>query len=277
MARHHEEEGPNDLSESSAPFAVVTGASSGIGLELARELARRGFDLLVTAENEEIHGAAEELRWIGPRISAFQTDLATFEGVEALWARIQQENRPLDAIAINAGVGVGGPFLENSFEEELNLINLNVVSVVHLTKYVLRDMVNRDEGRVLITSSIAAESPIPFQAVYAASKAFVLSFAEAIRNEVKDTNVVITALQPGATDTNFFRRAHMEDTKVATSAKSDPADVARDGIEALMKGKDHVVSAMRSEKIKVTLGRVIPDRVKAEDQRRTNEPGSASS
>lgn len=261
--------------DSGSPFAVVTGASSGIGLELAREFARRGFDLLVTAENEEIVNAADELRTIGPRVTAFRTDLATFGGVEALWARIQEEGRPIDAIAVNAGVTVGGPFIENSLEDELNLINLNVASVVHLTKYVLRDMVARDEGRILITASIAAESPLPFQAVYAASKAFDLSFAEAIRSEVKDTNVVVTALMPGVTDTNIFRRAHAEDTKVAAGPKSDPAVVAREGIEALMKGKDHVMAAKRREKIKVTLGRVIPDRLKAADQRKDNEPGSS--
>lgn len=263
-------------SHAGAPFAVVTGASSGIGFEIAKEFARRGFDLLITAESDRIERAASELRSIGPRISTFRTDLATFDGVEALWQRIQEEAHPLDAIAINAGVGVGGPFLENSFQDELNLINLNIVSVVHLAKYVLRDMVARDEGRILITSSIAAESPIPFQAVYAASKAFVLSFAQAIRNEVKDTNVTVTVLQPGATDTDFFRRAEMEDTKVAVDKKSDPADVAREGVDALVKGKDHVVSATRKEKLKITLGQVIPDSVKADDQRKSNEPGSAN-
>lgn len=275
MDRRERTEERSQERESSSPFAVVTGASSGIGLELAREFARRGFDLLVTAENEEIVNAADELRTIGPRVTAFRTDLATFGGVEALWARIQEEGRPIDAIAINAGVTVGGPFIENSLEDELNLINLNVVAVVHLTKYVLRDMVARDEGRILITASIAAESPLPFQAVYAASKAFELSFAEAIRSEVKDTNVVVTALMPGVTDTNIFRRANAEDTKMAAGPKSDPADVAREGIDALMKGKDHVVAAKGREKVKVMLGRVIPDRLKAADQRKDNEPGSA--
>lgn len=262
--------------DNAAPFAVITGASSGIGLALAKEFAEHGFDLLVTAESDRIDAAAETLRDIGPRITTYRADLATRDGVEALWGQIQGMGRPLEAIAINAGVGVGGPFVENSLDDELRLIALNVNAVVHLAKLALRDMVARNEGRMLITASIAAEAPAPFQAVYGASKAFVLSFAEAIRNEVKDTNVVITALQPGATDTDFFRRADMEDTKVGAGAKSEPADVAREAFAALMKGKDHIISAKRSEKLKVSLGHVVPDRVKAEDQRKSNEPGSAN-
>jgi short-subunit dehydrogenase len=182
----------------------------------------------------------------------------------------------VDAIAINAGVGVGGPFVENDLDAELNLIALNVDSVVHLAKHVVRDMVARDEGRILFTSSIAAEGPAPFEAVYAASKAFVQSFAQALRNELEDTNVVVTALQPGATETNFFHRAGMDDTKVGAGSKSDPADVARQGFEALMAGKDHVVAAMAKEEAMVALGKVTPETIKAEQHRKLSEPGSAN-
>jgi len=177
--------------------------------------------------------------------------------------------------SINAGVGVGGPFIENDLDAELNLIDLNVVSVVHLAKRVTRDMVARNEGRILFTSSIAAEGPAPFEAVYGASKAFVQSFAEALRNELKDTNIVVTALQPGATETNFFHRAGMEDTKVGAGRKSDPADVAREGFEALMAGKDHVVSAMAKEEAMVAMGKVVPEKVAAAQHRKLSEPGSA--
>ena len=263
-------------SESTSPFAVVTGASSGIGLELARVFAQNGFDLLITSETDRIDSAASDLAATGARVSSVRADLATLEGVETLYTRIQAEGRPVDAIAINAGVGVGGPFLENSFEDELNLIKLNVISVVQLSKLVLRDMAARNEGRVLFTASIAAEMPGPFEAIYAASKAFVLSFAEAIRNELKDTNIVITALQPGATETNFFHRAGMDDTKVGAGKKSDPADVAREGFEALMKGKDHVISAMAKEKAQIAVGQVLPDKVMAEQHRKMSEPGSAN-
>ena len=259
-----------------SPFAVVTGASSGIGFELAKQFANAGYDLLVTAQSERINGAAVELRALGVRVTAVRADLATYEGVETLYARIKEERRPVDAIAINAGVGMGGPFLENALDDELNLIQLNVVSVVHLAKRVLRDMVARDEGRVLFTASIAAEFPGPFEAVYAASKAFVLSFAEALRSELKDTRVTITALQPGATDTNFFQRAGMGDTKVGAGKKSSAADVARDGFQAMMKGKDHVVAARTSEKIQVAMGQFIPETFKADQHRKLAEPGSAN-
>ena len=266
---------PN-IDGSQHPFAVVTGASSGIGFELARQFAEHGYDLLVVAESEGINPAADSLRSMGAQVEAVQADLATYDGVEQLAARIARGGRPVDAIAINAGVGVGGPFLETDLEAERNLIALNVTSVVHLAKRVLPDMVARDEGRVLFTASIAAEMPGPFEAVYAASKAFVLSFAEAIRNELKDTNLTITALQPGATETNFFHRAGMDDTKVGQGRKSDPATVAREGFEALMKGKDHVVAAMAKEKLQVAVGQVIPETVKAEQHRKLSEPGSAS-
>ena len=256
------------------PLAVVTGASSGIGLELARQFAQHGYDLLVCAEDDGIHGAAVELRASGARVEALQADLATPDGTDELYDRIQQLGGVIDAIAINAGVGVGGPFVETDLDEEINLINLNVVSVVHLTKHVLKDMVERGEGRILFTSSIAAEMPAPFLAVYGASKAFVQSFAEALRNEVKDTNIVITALQPGPTDTNFFERAHMEDTKVATGKKTDPAEVARVAFEALMKGKDHVVVGAKN-KVQSTLAQVLPETVTAEMHRKETEPGSA--
>ncbi|HEV7990337.1 MAG TPA: SDR family NAD(P)-dependent oxidoreductase, partial [Gemmatimonadaceae bacterium] len=191
--------------EIQTPFAVVTGASSGIGLELAKQFAEHGFDLLVTAEDEGIEQAAESLRTMGAVADAVRADLATHEGVESLYERIVASGRPIDAIAINAGVGVGGPFVENDLDAELNLIALNVASVVHLTKRVLEDMVARNEGRILFTSSIAAEGPAPYEAVYGASKAFVQSFSEALRDELRNTNITVTALQPGATETNFFR------------------------------------------------------------------------
>jgi short-subunit dehydrogenase len=262
--------------QTEVPFAVITGASSGIGYELARQFAEHGFDLLITSETERIEGAAQQLRALGAQVEAVGADLATYEGVETLYGKIQALQRPIDAIAINAGVGVGGPFVENDLAAELNLIALNVTSVVHLAKRVVPDMVARDEGRILFTASIAAEGPAPFEAVYGASKAFVLSFAEALRNELKDTNLVVTALQPGATDTNFFHRAGMEDTKVGAGKKSDPADVAREGFEALMAGKDHVVSAMLKEKAMVAASGVTPETMKAEQHRKLSEPGSAN-
>jgi uncharacterized protein len=265
----------NYASASDHPFAVVTGASSGIGLELAKQFASHGYDLLICAENSDIVAAADTLRGLGAQVTTVQSDLATYDGVEQVYQRIRSLGRPVDAIALNAGVGVGGRFVDTDLRKEIDLIDLNVVSVVHLAKRVLKDMVERNEGRMLFTASIAAESPGPYEAVYAASKAFVLSFSEALRNELKDTNITVTALQPGATDTNFFNRAGMQDTKVATGRKSDPADVAQQGFQALMAGKDHTVAAMPREKMQVAMGQVMPDTFNAEQHGKIAEPGSA--
>jgi short-subunit dehydrogenase len=263
--------------ETLKPLAVVTGASSGIGRELAKQFAEHGFDLVVAAEDSAINDAAREIEAFGVSAMPVQGDLATPDGVEALYAAIVGTGREVDAIALNAGVGAGGPFIENELRDEINLINLNIVGTVHLAKLVLRDMVARGEGRVLFTSSIAALMPGSFQAVYNASKAFVQSFAEALRNELKDTNVLVTALQPGATETDFFRRAGMEDTKVGASKKDDPADVAKQGFEALMEGKDHVIAGSLKTKAQAAVSKVLPETVNAEQHRKMAEPGSADS
>jgi uncharacterized protein len=261
---------------STRQLAVVTGASSGIGLELARQFAEHDFDLLIVAEQAGIQEAAASLRSHGGTVEPVQADLATREGVDHLYQQMKALGRPVDAIAINAGVGVGGPFIDTDLEAELRLINLNVVSVVQLSKFVLRDMISRGEGRVLYTSSIAADMPAPFEAVYGASKAFELSFAEAVRNELKDTGVTITVLQPGATETNFFRRAGMEDTKVGAGKKDDPAEVAKQGFEALMAGKDHIVAGSLKNKLQDAAAQVMPEPAKAAAHRKLSEPGSAN-
>lgn len=264
------------MSTTTRPFAVVTGASSGIGRELAKEFARNGFDLLITATGPELAEAARELAGLGARAEMATADLATYEGAETLYGAIEATGRPVDAIAINAGVGVGGDFTrETDLRDELNLIQLNVASTVHLAKRVLPEMVARGHGCILFTSSIAALMPGTFEAVYNASKAFVQSFAEALRNEVKDTGVTITALQPGPTETNFFHRAGMDDTKVGASEKDDPADVARQGFEALMAGKDHIIAGSLKTKAMGTMAKVMPDTVNAQLHRGMAEPGSA--
>jgi uncharacterized protein len=257
-------------------LAVVTGASSGIGLELAKQFATHDFDLIVAAEDAELVAAAAELEELGAHVDAVQVDLADAAGVAALYDRILATGRPVDALALNAGIGAGGAFAtDTALEDELRLIDLNVRSTVHLAKYVVRDMVARGEGRILFTSSIAATMPGTFQAVYNASKSFVQSFALALRAELKDTGVSVTTLMPGPTDTEFFERADMLDTKVGAGDKDDPADVARDGFEALMAGDERVVSASLTTKLQGRAGRFVPDRAKAEMHRRMAEPGSA--
>jgi short-subunit dehydrogenase len=254
-------------------FAVVTGASSGIGLELAKQFAQHGFDLLIVADSPKIHEAAHLLKGYNVAVSDAQIDLAKTAGVDQLYGMIRSEGRPLDAIALNAGVGAGGDFVrETAIEADFNVIDLNVKSTVYLAKLVLKDMVQRGRGRVLFTSSIAATMPGAFNAVYNASKAFVQSFAQAIRSELKDTGVTITALMPGATETNFFHRAGMDDTKLGMAEKDDPADVAKTGFEALMGGDDHVVAGSFKNKVDATMAHVLPDTVLADMHRKKAKP-----
>lgn len=257
-------------------FAVVTGASSGIGYELAKVFAKNGYDLLIAAENERLEDASKDLSGLA-EVKTVQVDLADYEGVQKLWSAVEATGRKVDAIAINAGVGVGGRFAETDLEEELNLVQLNVTSVVHLAKLAVRHMVSNGSGKILITSSIAAEMPAPLEAVYGASKAFDLSFAKALNYELKDSGITVTALQPGPTDTDFFRRAHMEDTKVGSEGKhtNDPAEVAEQGYDALMNGKDHVFASSFKTKAQGGLSKFMPESVKAAMHEKQAEPKSA--
>jgi short-subunit dehydrogenase len=262
-------------SSSTRPLALVTGASSGIGLELARQFAEGGFDLIVAAEDDAINGVAPQLAG-SAHVEAVQVDLATAAGVEELYGRVTAAGRPLAAAALNAGIGAGGAFAtDTDLADELRIVDLNVRSTVHLAKYVVRDMVARDEGRILLTSSIASTMPGAFQAVYNASKSFVQSFALALRNELKDTGVTVTSLMPGPTETEFFERADMLDTEVGSADKDDPADVARQGFEALMAGEERVVSASASTKVQAAGSRFLPDSAKAAMHRKMAEPGTA--
>jgi short-subunit dehydrogenase len=267
------------MTEQTRPLALVTGASSGIGRELAGEFARGGFDLVIAAEDTRIADAAQDLeREGGGGVTAVRVDLATYDGVEELHDALKTLGRPLDALAVNAGVGVSGEFAENDLAAELKLVNLNVTSAVHLTRALLPGMIERGAGRVLFTSSIAATSPGPYHATYAASKAFLLSFAEAIRYELRDSGVTVTALMPGPTETDFFARAGMENTKLgALENKDDPADVARQGFEALIAGKDHVVAGSLKNKAQTAAAKVLPETTRAKAQARMTEPGSADS
>ncbi|WP_040792261.1 SDR family NAD(P)-dependent oxidoreductase [Nocardia paucivorans] len=245
------------------PLALVTGASRGIGRELAEAFVERGFDVVMAAEDAAIEEAADSVRRPGVEVRAVQVDLRTPEGVEQLYSAATEDERPLDAVALNAGVGRGGAFTETDLDDELDIIALNVRSTVHLTKLVLGDMVRRDAGGLLFTSSVAAMMPGARQAVYHASKSFVQSFAEALRAEVRETGVNITALMPGPTDTDFFRRAGVLHTPVGRGPKEDPARVARQGVDALLKDKQKVVGGSLGTRAMSTVAHVLPDSVKA--------------
>lgn len=243
------------------PVAVITGASSGIGLEFAKLCASEGYDLVLIAEDAGIHTAAEALGGAAAGVQAVQADLSTYAGNED--AATALAARPVAILALNAGVGNGGPFLETSLERDLALVQLNISSVVHLAKRALPAMAAAGAGRVLITASIAGTMPGPYYATYAASKAFAISFAEALRFELKGSGVTVTALLPGPTDTAFFDRASMQDTPVYAGPKDDPAAVARDAFKALMSDDDKVVAGSVKNALQAAAAKVLPDPVKA--------------
>ena len=260
---------------STRPFAIVTGASSGIGYELAKQFAQNGFDLLIVSGGERIHSAARQLETSGTKVEAVEADLATHDGVHKFLSAMESSGRALDAAALNAGVGVSGRFVETDLGEELKMVALNVTSTVHLAKYIVRDMVARGSGRILFTSSIAGTMPTPYEAVYGATKAFVRSFSQSLRDELKDTGVSVTALMPGATETEFFERAGAQDTKLGAGEKDDPAEVAKEGFEALMAGKDHVIAGSFKNKLEAAAGYALPDPLVAKAHAAQSAPGSA--
>jgi short-subunit dehydrogenase len=268
----------------SRPFAVITGASSGIGRELARQFMAHGFDILVTDEDggldatagdlaEGLTGTAGDQAGAGSgTIQEVVADLATPEGAERVVAAIATIGRPVDALALNAGFGNGGAFTDIPLADEQRLIAVNIAAPVHLAKRIVPDMVRRGAGRVLFTSSVASQLPGPYYATYAASKAFIQSFAHALRYELAGTGVTVTALLPGPTDTGFFGRAGMAGTPVGSSAKDDPATVARDGFEALMAGKSQVVAGSLKNKIQTAGARLMPEQARAAIHARMTKP-----
>jgi uncharacterized protein len=253
------------------PLAIITGASTGIGYELARCCAEQGFDLVVAADEPRIHEAAQALAALGVKAQAVEADLATLEGVDKLYAAAQ--GRPVEALLANAGHGLGHAFLDQDFDEARHVIDTNITGTIYLIQKVGRDMRARGQGRILITGSIAGFMPGSFTAVYNGTKAFIDSFSFALRNELKDTGVTVTCLMPGATETEFFERADMMDTKVGTQEKDDPADVARVGFEAMMKGEGDVVSGLKN-KVQSAIANVTPAGILAEQHRKMAEPGS---
>lgn len=259
------------------PLAVVTGASTGIGLELARQFARHGFDLVIAADEPALEDAREQLARSGAQVEAVRVDLGTPAGVEQVHARIQTAGRPPDAIALNVGIGENGPFATGSvLERHLRVVDVNVRGTVHLAGLLLPALVARGAGRILFTSSIAASLPGSQQATYNASKAFVQSFGQAVRDELRGTGVTVTLLMPGPVDTPFFARNAMLGTRIASGRKDDPADVARDGFEALMAGRERVVSHSPIAKLELLGSRLLPDAVKAQLNRVMARPGSGA-
>lgn len=253
-------------------FAIITGASSGIGLEIAKIAAKEGYDLLVAAD-EPLIDISSALEGFGVEVRSVEADLATDEGVRELVAATR--DRDVDVLVANAGHGLGRAFLDQNPAEWRHVIATNITGTTMLVQEVARRMVARNAGRILITGSVAGHIAGSFQAVYNGSKAFIDSFADALGNELKDTNVSVTCLKPGATDTEFFERADMLDTKVGQGKKDDPADVAMTGWEAMKQGKRSIVHGWKNQ-LQVAAMKVAGGGVSAEMHRRQAEPGSAT-
>lgn len=252
-------------------FAIVTGASSGIGFELARCCLEQGFDVLIAADEPEIHDAAAKLG-AGTSVQAVQADLATEEGVNALYQAAA--GRRVDALLANAGRGLGRAFVDQSWSDIRRVIDTNVTGTVYLVHKVARDLKRQGEGRILITGSIAGLMPGTYQAVYNGTKAFLDSFSYALRAELSGSGVTVTCLMPGATETEFFERADMMDTKVGTGKKQAADEVARIGFNAMMKGESDVVAGW-DNKLRAAISHIVPNEALAAQHRKMAEPGTA--
>lgn len=260
-------------------LALVSGGSSGIGYEIAAELARRGYDLAISGQSGRVHDAAETLRGHGGEVHPHQGDAATHEGVEGFWRSVADLGRPLNLAVLNVGVGVGGAFADNDLDDELRMIAINCDGTVHLAKRAVRAMLDQGpehgERRVLVVSSVSATTPTPYEPVYGPTKAFGFSFAESIREELREHGITVTALLPGATDSDFHANAGMGDTVFGDDSwKNDRTEVARQGVEALLAGDDHVVGGDAATRQQVVDHRSMSEPEKAARQGALARPGS---
>jgi short-subunit dehydrogenase len=252
-------------------LALVTGAAAGIGFHLAEALAERGYDIVGVGSSSRIDALPGRLPQV--KVHAVQADLTTSEGVEEVWNAVAALGRPLDVAALNAGMSLGGAFIDTDLENELKMLSLNVTSQVLLAKHVTRHMVENKAGRILITSSLSATTPTPFESIYGPTRAFMYSFSQGLREELKEHGVNVTALLPGATATEFHDRAGMQNTAFGdNSTKNDPQLVARIGIDGLFAGKDHVVGGDPATRRSAVMNKILPERVKARRFAKASRP-----
>ena len=256
-------------------YALITGGSEGIGYELTKLFAQDGYNIILVARSQQdLRNRATELSYeYGVDVIPISKDLFEPNAAFELYDEIKNKNLTIDVLVNDAGQGQFGLFVETDIHRQLEIIQLNVSSLTALTHVFLKDMVARNEGKILQVASIASELPGPWQAVYHATKAYVLHFTEALINELKDTNVTMTALQPGATDTDFFNKADMLNSKIMDTRLADPAKVAKDGYKALMKGDDKIVSGLKN-KAMVAMSNVMPDTVVAEQMNKMQKDKS---
>jgi uncharacterized protein len=257
-------------------YALITGATSGIGLELAKLFAKDNYNLVITARSEEeLEQTATELKKINSHIEVHTLAFDLFDPNNAftIYDELKMKNIHIDILVNNAGHGHYGEFTDTNLKTELDIIHLNISSLVVLTKLFTKDMAAKGAGKILNVSSIAGKIPGPYQSVYHGTKAFVQSFTEALHFELKDKGITVTSLLPGVTDTDFFRKADMESSKIAQDRDkmADPADVAKDGYEALMSGKDMVISGMKN-KFQVAQSKILSDEKNTEKMAKQQEP-----
>lgn len=247
--------------ENNQKTALITGATSGIGHELAKLFANDGYNLIIVARNEdELAATSAGFQQSGIQVTTIAKDLSKPAEAFALCEEVQGKGLQVDVLVNDAGQGLYGLFKDTDVQRELDIINLNIAAVVILTKHFLKEMTARKEGKILNLASIASKLPGPWQSVYHGTKAFVLSFTEAIRSELAGTGITVTALMPGATNTDFFNKAEMQDSKMVQDkdSLSNPADVAKDGYEALMAGDDKIVSGFKN-KMMILMSNISPD------------------
>ncbi|PRY55225.1 hypothetical protein B0I27_101193 [Arcticibacter pallidicorallinus] len=262
--------------ENNQRHALITGATSGIGYELAKLFAKDKYNLVIVArDSSALERTASELRSEGIQVHTIAKDLFLKESAREIYDEVKSLRIHIDILVNDAGQGYYGKFEDTDLEKEIDIIQLNVISCITLTKLFLKDMLLMNDGRILNVGSIAGEAPGPYQSVYHGTKAFVNSWTAAIRNELKDTNITVTALLPGATDTDFFNKADMLDSKILDSKLSNPEDVAKDGYDALMSGDDKIVSGMKN-KVQVAMANVLPDSVASETMGKQQEPKDKS-
>lgn len=260
--------------ETAKSYTLITGGTEGIGYELAKQFAENGHHLILVARDEvKLQTTKEELEGAGIDVITIPKDLFGTEAPFELYKTVKNKNLDVDILVNNAGQGVYGLFEATDIRRELAIVQLNISSLIVLTKLFLQDMLARGEGKILNVSSIASKTPGPWQSVYHGTKAFVQSFTEALRSEVKGKGVTITALLPGATDTDFFNKADMEASKVVEDKDklADPATVAKDGYDALMSGDDKIISGLKN-KIAVTMSNVMPESKAADMMKKQQEP-----
>ena len=260
--------------ETNGRYALVTGASSGIGYELAKLFAADGYNIIAVSRTEsDLQRVATEISGsYGVKVEVMPKDLFGEKAATELYEEVKSRGYEVEVLVNDAGQGVFGLFHETDIEEQMKIIHLNIVSLTRLTYHFLQDMKARNSGKILQLGSVVSEIPAPYQAVYGGTKAFVLSFTEALISELKDTNITITTLQPGATDTDFFAKAGAEDSKIVQkSSLADPAKVAKDGYKALMSGDDKVVSGLKN-KAQIAMSNVIPDTMVADGMKKQSEP-----